>query len=108
MQDNPAPQSTMLGCVVTFVVFSRKIFRLAFMESPITAPQNAHLLSERLSGVLAWSFFRPLARSSAPVYVDCADRLERAADEGGRLSHSDAIAIIRDSLLMHPGLSFSE
>ena len=78
------------------------------MENPISAPQNANLLSQRLSGVLAWSFFRPLARPSAPVYVDCADRLERAADEGGQLSHSDAIAIIRDCLLMHPGLSFSE
>jgi hypothetical protein len=87
--------------VVTFGLFLSKISGLAFMESPITAPQNAHLLSERLSGVLAWSFFRPLARPSAPVYMDCADRLERAADEGGELSHSDAIAI-RDCLLMHP------
>jgi len=78
------------------------------MNDPMIAQTNAPLLSERLSGVLAWNFFRPLARPSAPVYVDCADRLERAADEGGQLSHSDAIAIIRDSLLVHPGLSFSE
>lgn len=74
----------------------------------MTAQANGQLLSERLSGLLAWSFFRPLARPSAPVYVDCADRLERAADEGGQLSHSDAVAIIRDALLMHPDLTFSE
>ena len=74
----------------------------------MTAPVSADLLSQRLTGVLAWNFFRPLARSSAPVYVDCADRLERAADEGGQLSHSDTIAIIRDCLLMHPGLPFSD
>src|SRR5260221_3696986 len=78
------------------------------MDNPMTAPANVDLLSQRLTGVLAWNFFRPLARPSAPVYVDCADRLERAADEGGQLSHSDAIAIIRNSLLMHPDLSFSE
>ena len=78
------------------------------MENPIIAKEDASLLSKRLSGVLGWSFFRPLARLSAPVYVDCADRLERAADEGGQISHSDAVAIIRDCLLLHPGLSFSE
>jgi hypothetical protein len=33
------------------------------------------LLSERLAGVLPSGFFRPLARPSAPVYINCADRL---------------------------------
>ena len=67
-----------------------------------------NLLSERLEQLLPATFFRPLARLSAPIHIDCADRLERAADEGGQLLHADTIAIIRDSLAVHPGLSLAE
>jgi hypothetical protein len=59
-------------------------------------------LSERLSSVLESGFFRPLARPSAPVYVDCADRLTESADEGGQLSHDDTLLLIREVLSAHP------
>jgi hypothetical protein len=59
-------------------------------------------LGERLRGFFGHGFFRPLARPSAAVYVDCADRLEIASDEGGQLSHGDAVIIIRDTLALHP------
>ena len=65
-------------------------------------------LSARLTSVLAGGFFRPLARPSAPLYVDCADRLESASDDGGQLSHPDAIALIRDALVAHPSVSLDE
>lgn len=59
-------------------------------------------LGERLRSFFGYGFFRPLARPSAAVYVDCGDRLEIASDEGGRLSHEDAIVIIRETLALHP------
>src|ERR1700677_3521786 len=59
-------------------------------------------LGERLSGFFGHGFFRPLARPSAAIYADCADRLEMASDEGGQLSHEDAVIIIRDALALHP------
>jgi hypothetical protein len=61
-----------------------------------------HLLSERLADSFARGFFRPLARPSAPLYVDCADRLERAGDEGGQLAHEDAVVVVRETLALHP------
>src|SRR6266542_4123110 len=66
------------------------------------------LLSERLTRILPSGFFRPLARPSAPVYIDCADRLELASDEGGQLSHTDAIALVRDVLVAHPSVRLDE
>jgi hypothetical protein len=65
-------------------------------------------LSARLLPVLAGGFFRPLARPSAPLYVDCADRLELASDDGDQLSHADAIALIRDALTAHPSVKLDE
>lgn len=65
-------------------------------------------LSARLLPILAGGFFRPLARPSAPLYVDCADRLELASDDGDQLSHSDAIALIRDALAAHPSVKLDE
>lgn len=59
-------------------------------------------LSARLSSLLASDFFRPLSRPSAPIYVDCADRLSQSADEGGQLSHTDALALVREVLGLHP------
>jgi len=41
-------------------------------------------LSQRLAQLFEQGFFRPLARPSAQLYVDCADRLELASDEGGQ------------------------
>jgi hypothetical protein len=65
-------------------------------------------LGTKLAPLLSGGFFRPLARPSAPLYVDCADRLEQASDDGGQLSHSDAIALIRDALVAHPSLKLDE
>lgn len=65
-------------------------------------------LSQRLAQLFEQGFFRPLARPSAQLYVDCADRLELASDEGGQLSHADAIALVRDALAAHPGVKLDE
>jgi hypothetical protein len=70
--------------------------------------ENTPMLSVRLSSVLTGGFFRPLARPSAPLYVDCADRLERASDDGDQLSHSDAMALIHDALVAHPSVKLEE
>ena len=65
-------------------------------------------LGSKLVPLLSDGFFRPLARPSAPLYVDCADRLEQSSDDGGQLSHSDAIALIRDALVAHPSLKLDD
>lgn len=65
-------------------------------------------LGSRLSPILGSGFFRPLVRPSAPIYVDCADRLERASDDGDQLSHSDTIALIHDALAAHPSVKLEE
>jgi hypothetical protein len=80
----------------------------AILVKGVNMASSEQLLSERLLNLMAVGFFRPLARPSAPVYIDCADRLERAADEGGQLLPSDAIAIIRETLVEHPEASLSE
>lgn len=63
---------------------------------------NSVLLSRKLADSFARGFFRPLARPSAPIYVDCADRLETASDDGGQLSYEDAVAVVRETLALHP------
>ena len=65
-------------------------------------------LSSRLSSLLGSEFFRPLSRPSAPIYVDCADRLSLSADEGGQLTHGDTLALIRDVLALHPRAQLAE
>ncbi len=59
-------------------------------------------LGQRLAALLAGSFFRPLARPSAALYVDCADQLAEAADEGGQIAHDEARGLIREVLIAHP------
>ena len=59
-------------------------------------------LSTRLSRSVSADFFRPLARPSAPVYVDCADRLVEEAGEAGRLSQRETNEIIREVIARHP------
>lgn len=53
-------------------------------------------------------FFRPLARPSAAVYVDCAERITQAADEGGQLQFDDARQLVRDTLSAHPEVHLEE
>lgn len=60
------------------------------------------LLSTRLSRSVSADFFRPLARPSAPVYVDCADRLVEEAGEAGRLPHRETTEIIKEVIARHP------
>jgi hypothetical protein len=65
-------------------------------------------LGARLSPLLSGGFFRPLTRPSSAVYVDCADRLAEAADEGGQIPHDEARVLIRDVLLQHPDVQLDE
>ena len=59
-------------------------------------------LSQRLFASLPGGFFRPLARSSARVYVDCADVLMEAAGESGRIPLQEARALVQDAVGLHP------
>jgi len=65
-------------------------------------------LSQRLQRSVAADFFRPLARPSAPIYVDCADRLIDEAGEAGRLPHKETLEIIREVLAAHPSSLLDE
>ena len=73
-------------------------------------PQENNSLAARLAPVLAGHFFRPLARPSAPIYIECAERLVKATDEdeSGQLSHDDARAIINDILRSHPNATLAD
>ena len=76
----------------------------------MSLPGESTSLSARLAPVLAGNFFRPLARPSAAVYIDCAERLVEAADENvsGQLSHEDARAIIDEVLRSHPNTALAD
>lgn len=56
-------------------------------------------LGTRLAPLLASGVFRPLARPTASVYVDCAERLVEAADESGRFCGLNARASERSSAM---------
>jgi len=66
------------------------------------------LLSDRLFGSVPRDFFRPLSRPSSSIYVDCADRIAKAAGDAGSMSHTDVIALIREILLVHPEIQLAE
>ncbi len=63
---------------------------------------SRNLLSERIERVVSADFFRPLTRRSAPVSIDCAQRLIDEAGLAGRLPLGEAQQLIREVLLMHP------
>ena len=65
-------------------------------------------LGQRLAPLLSGNFFRPLGRPSAAIYIDCADRLAEAADEGGQIAHDDARGLIREILVAHPDAPLDE
>lgn len=65
-------------------------------------------LGAKLTPILSGGFFRPLTRPTAAVYIDCADRLGEAADEGGQIGHSDARQLIREVLANHPEVQLEE
>ena len=70
--------------------------------------QALGLLSTRLHSAIREDFFRPLARPSAPIYIDCADKLEQSADESGQIDHGDALILLRDVLAEHPSIALAE
>lgn len=65
-------------------------------------------LGQRLKPLFEGGFFRPLARPSAPVYVDCATRLVEAALETGQLDRSEARLLVREVIDRHPYVQFDE
>lgn len=65
-------------------------------------------LSHRLLESVSRDFFRPLSRASAALYIDCADRIAETAGDAGRVPHTDAIAVIRETLAAHPGILLDE
>lgn len=65
-------------------------------------------LGQRLKPLFEGGFFRPLARPSAPVYVDCATRLVDAALETGHLERSEARLLVREVIDRHPDVQFDE
>lgn len=69
---------------------------------------SAPSLSQRFSRSVSADFFRPLTRPSAPVYVDCARRLEEEAGLAGRLPLLEAQQLIREVLAAHPSARFEE
>jgi len=70
-------------------------------------PQTTSL-GTRLGPLLNGGFFRPLARPTAAVYVDCAERLIEEADESGQVPHDEARLLIREVLLQHTDVQLDE
>ncbi len=70
--------------------------------------QESLSLGQKLSPLLGGGLFRPLSRPTAAVYVDCAERLVEAADEGGQIPHGDARLLIREVLVRHPDVELEE
>lgn len=69
---------------------------------------KSNSLGTKLAPIFGAGFFRPLTRPTAPVYVDCADRLVEAADDGGQLPHAEARLVIREVLANHPEVQLDE
>lgn len=65
-------------------------------------------LGQRLAPFLGGGFFRPLTRPSAAIYVDCAERLVTAADDGGQVPFDEARSLIRDVLIRHPDIQLED
>ena len=65
-------------------------------------------LGQRLAPLLGGGFFRPLSRPTAAIYVDCAERLVEAADDGGQVAHAEARLLIREVLVRHPDVQLDE
>lgn len=64
-------------------------------------------LGLRLKPLFDGGFFRPLARPSAPVYVDCAIRLVEASLEG-ELDRNEARALVREVIERHPEIDLAD
>ena len=69
---------------------------------------TSSVLSEKLLASVSRDFFRPLTRPSAAIYVDCAERLAEVAGEAGRITHAEAIALVREILATHPEIALDD
>ncbi|MEI6074536.1 MAG: hypothetical protein WCS94_03110 [Verrucomicrobiota bacterium] len=68
------------------------------MSDAATTIQGSHEpkgLGTKLAPLLSGGFFRPLARPTAAIYVDCATSLCEAADEGAQVGHGHTCAVER-------------
>ncbi|MDB6038210.1 MAG: hypothetical protein JWM99_2051, partial [Verrucomicrobiales bacterium] len=63
------------------------------MSEAINADPRSQSLGLKVLPLLSAGFFRPLNRPTAAVYIDCADALIEAADEGGQVVHNEARVI---------------
>lgn len=72
-----------------------------------TQPQSISL-SRQLIRCVPEGFFSPLSSRLAPVYIDCANRLELAAGESARLEMQEARDLIADVVGSHPGFDWPE
>lgn len=70
--------------------------------------ENSTSLGTKLAPILGGGFFRPLTRPTAPIYIDCGERLAEAADDGGQIAHSEARLLIREVLANHPDVQLDE
>lgn len=79
------------------------------MESsdPMASPQEQSL-GLKLAPLLEGGLFRPLCRPTAAIYVDCAERLMEAADEGGQVPYDQARVLIREVLARHENIPLAE
>jgi len=78
------------------------------MPMPEIIKDGERSLGARLAPLLSGGFFRPLARRNAAVYIDCADRLMEALDEGGQIPNDEVRLLIREVLARHPDVQLEE
>ena len=69
---------------------------------------EARSLGVEFSPILGCRFFRPLVQPTAPIYMDCAERLAESADKGGRVTHAEARLLIREALASHPDVQLDD
>src|SRR5882672_1117358 len=63
--------------------------------------RDSESLGTKLSTLFGGGFFRPLTRPTARIYVDCAEGLSEAADDGGQMAHTEARLLIREVMTNH-------
>lgn len=49
-----------------------------------------------------------MSRPAAAIYIDCAERLVEASDDGGQVAHSEARLLICEVLVRHPDIQLEE
>ena len=72
-----------------------------------TSSQSASL-SQELARNVPEGFFSPLSSPLAPVYIDCAHRLEVSAGESARLELQEARQLVVDIVSSHPEFAWPD